>query len=252
MLKAIIVDDEQHCINRLEGLLQEEGHDIEVMARCKTIDEAKRKITDLSPDIIFLDVELGNNTGFDLLSQLDDFDFEVIFTTSFDNYALKAFKFSALDYLLKPIDKNDLVNALQKLREQKNLKETSKKIDILFHNFKEGSESSKRIAIPTVDGFAMLDTNDIIRLQSDVNYTHIHSITNKRITASKTLKYFEGILENHTFFRVHKSHLINLSFVEHYIKGKGGHIVLTDGSKIEVAIRRKEELIKKLNPGLQS
>ena len=90
--------------------MQEEGHDIEVMARCKTIDEAKRKITDLSPDIIFLDVELGNNTGFDLLSQLDDFDFEVIFTTSFDNYALKAFKFSALDYLLKPIDKNDLVN----------------------------------------------------------------------------------------------------------------------------------------------
>lgn len=252
MLKAIIVDDEQHCINRLDGLLQDEGHDIEVMARCKTIDEAQRKITDLSPDIIFLDVELGNNTGFDLLSQLDTFDFEVIFTTSFDNYALKAFKFSALDYLLKPIDKNDLANALQKLREQRNLKETSKKIDILFHNFKEGNESSKRIAIPTLDGFVMIDTNDIIRFQSDVNYTHIHTLSNKKITASKTLKYFEGILESNAFFRVHKSHLVNLSLVEHYIKGKGGHIILTDGSKIEVAVRRKEELMKKLNPGLES
>ncbi|MEC8831872.1 MAG: response regulator, partial [Bacteroidota bacterium] len=111
MLKAIIVDDEQHCINRLDGLLQDEGYDIEVMARCKTIDEAQRKITDSSPDIVFLDVQLGNNTGFDLLSQLDTFDFEVIFTTSFDNYALKAFKFSALDYLLKPIDKIDLASA---------------------------------------------------------------------------------------------------------------------------------------------
>ncbi|MCR9228286.1 MAG: response regulator [Flavobacteriaceae bacterium] len=249
MLKAIIVDDEQHCINRLDGLLQDQGHDIEVMARCKTINEAKGEITCSFPDIVFLDVQLGKNTGFDLLSQLDTFDFEVIFTTSFDNYALQAFKFSALDYLLKPIDKNDLANALQKLRNHKNLKETSKKIDILFHNFKEGNELSKRIAIPTLDGFAMLDTNDIIRLQSDVNYTHIHTLSNKRITASKTLKYFEGVLEGNAFFRVHKSHLVNLSFVEHYVKGKGGYIVLTDGSKIEVAVRRKEELIKKLLPG---
>ena len=135
MLKAIIVDDEQHCINRLDLLLQDEAPDIEVMARCKTIDEAKREITDSWPDLVFLDVQLGNNTGFELLSQLDSFDFEVIFTTSFDNYALKAFKFSAMDYLLKPIDKNDLASALQKLRQHKNLKETSKKIDILLHNF---------------------------------------------------------------------------------------------------------------------
>ncbi len=248
MLKAIIVDDEQHCINRLDGLLQDEGHDIEVMARCKTIDEAKREITDSSPDIVFLDVQLGKNTGFELLSQLNSFDFEVIFTTSFDDYALKAFRFSALDYLLKPIDKNDLASALQKLRQHKSLKETSKKIDILFHNFKEGNKSSKRIAIPTMDGFALVDTNDIIRFQSDINYTHIHTLSNKKITASRTLKYFENVLENSTFFRVHKSHLVNLSFVENYIRGKGGHIILTDGSKIEVAVRRKEELLKKITP----
>ena len=125
---------------------------------------------------------------------------------------------------------------------------TTKKIDVLFHNFKEGAGHSKRIAIPTVDGFVMVDTNDMVRLQSDANYTHIHTISNKKITASKTLKYFEGILDGSNFFRVHKSHLINLSFVEHYLKGKGGYITLTDGAKIEVAVRRKDELLKRLVP----
>lgn len=160
----------------------------------------------------------------------------------------KAFKFSALDYLLKPIDSIELGNALQKLRAQKSLKETSKKIDILFHNFKEGNESSKRITIPTVGGFTMVDTKDMVRLQSDTNYTHIHTVSGKKITASKTIKYFEGLLEDSSSFRVHKSHLVNLSFVEHYIKGKGGYIALTDGSRVEVAVRRKEELFKKLMP----
>ena len=123
MLKAIIVDDEQHCINRLDGLLQEYGNDVNVLARCLSIKEAKSEIERESPDILFLDVQLGNNTGFDLLSQLSQIDFEVIFTTSYDNYALKAFKFSALDYLLKPIDKTDFIQSLQKLRQQNNLKE---------------------------------------------------------------------------------------------------------------------------------
>ncbi|RIV73135.1 LytR/AlgR family response regulator transcription factor [Flagellimonas aequoris] len=248
MLKAIIVDDEQHCISRLTGLLQEVGPDIKILASCNTISEAKMHIEKYNPDVLFLDVQLGSTTGFDLLSQLNHLDFELIFTTSFDTYALKAIKFSALDYLLKPIAKEDLHEALQKVRENRDLKETTKKIDVLFHNFKEGSGHSKRIAIPTVDGFVMVDTNDMVRLQSDANYTHIHTLSNKKITASKTLKYFEGILDGSNFFRVHKSHLINLSFVEHYLKGKGGYITLTDGAKIEVAVRRRDELIKKLIP----
>lgn len=248
MLKAIIVDDEQHCITRLTGLLKEIGPNIEILASCKTITEGKTQIEKYKPDILFLDVRLGNTTGFDLLSQLVHLDFELIFTTSFDAYALKAIKFSALDYLLKPIAKEDLYEALQKVRKNRGLKETAKKIDVLFHNFKEGSGHSKRIAIPTVDGFVMVDTNDMVRLQSDANYTHIHTLTNKKITASKTLKYFEGILDGSNFFRVHKSHLINLSFVEYYLKGKGGYITLTDGAKIEVAVRRKDELLKRLMP----
>ena len=241
MLKAIIVDDEQHCIDRLERLLRSSAHDIQMIAYCKTIDEAKKEIAKIAPDILFLDVQLGNATGFDLLSQLDNIDFEVIFTTSYDKYALKAFKFSALDYLLKPIDNTVLDHALQKLRQQKNLKETSQKIDILFHNFKESNATSKRIAIPTVEGFTMLDTKEIIRFQSDANYTQ-----NKKLTASKTIKYFEEILDDNMFFRVHKSHLVNLDYIETYTKGKGGHITLSDKTKIEVAVRRKDELLQKL------
>ena len=246
MLKALIVDDEQHCIDRLETLLRSSTYNIKIIAYCKTIDEAIKEIASRTPDILFLDVQLGNGTGFDLLSQLDHIDFEVIFTTSYDKYALKAFKFSALDYLLKPIDNTDLDNALQKLRQQKSLKETSQKIDILFHNFKESNPSSKRIAIPTVAGFTMLDTKQIIRFQSDANYTHIHTLSNKKITASKTIKYFEDILDDNTFFRVHKSHLVNLDYIEAYTKGKGGHITLSDKTRIEVAVRRKDELIQKL------
>tara|TARA_R110000868_G_scaffold251442_2_gene508238 strand:+ start:79 stop:825 length:747 start_codon:yes stop_codon:yes gene_type:complete len=246
MLKALIVDDEQHCIDRLERLLESSTHDIRIIAYCKTIDEAKKEIAKIAPDILFLDVQLGNETGFDLLSHLDSIDFEVIFTTSYDKYALKAIKFSALDYLLKPIDNTDLDNALQKLLQRKSLKETSQKIDILFHNFKENNMSSKRIAIPTVEGFTMMDTKEIIRFQSDANYTHIHTLSNKKITASKTIKYFEDILDENMFFRVHKSHLINLDYIETYTKGKGGHITLSDKTKIEVAVRRKDELLQKL------
>jgi len=246
MLKAIIVDDEQHCINRLDGLLQEYGNDVNVLARCLSIKEAKSEIERESPDILFLDVQLGNNTGFDLLSQLSQIDFEVIFTTSYDNYALKAFKFSALDYLLKPIDKTDFIQSLQKLRQQNNLKETSKKIDVLFHNFKDTNDSSKRIAIPTIEGFTMVDTGNIVRLQSDANYTHIYTATQKKITASKTIKFFEELLEGQNFFRVHKSHLVHLKFIESYNKGKGGYLTLSDGNKIEVAVRRKEALLKRL------
>jgi len=240
------VDDEQHCINRLQKQLGAEAPDIEIIACCKTVENARKIIAENSPDILFLDVQLGNRTGFDLLASIKKIDFEIIFTTSYDSYALKAFKFSALDYLLKPVDKDDLKRSLQKLRQQRDLKETSKKIDILFHNFREGNETSKRIAIPTVDGYTMVDAKDIIRLQSDVNYTHIHTVAGKKITASKTIKFFETLLEGADFFRVHKSHLVNLKFVESYSKGKGGHITLADGSQIEVAIRRKEELLKRL------
>lgn len=246
MLKAIIIDDEQHCIDRLDMLLKEHSEIVKVIKSCSTIAEGKEEIENLKPDVVFLDIQLNNDTGFDLLSQLNQIDFEVIFTTAYDNYAIKAFKFSALDYLLKPIDEDDLKRAIKKLLEKEGLKNTSQKIETLFYNFKSETGQSKRLAIPTLNGLVMVDTDKILRLQSDINYTHIFISPSKKITATKTLKYFEELLDTAGFYRLHKSHLVNLSFIESYHKGNGGYVVLLDGSKLEVAVRRKELLLKKL------
>ena len=246
-LSAIIVDDEQHCIDRLRLLVEAHTETLQVIGSCNTIAEAKSAIGREKPDIVFLDVQLNDGTGFDLLAQMENVDFEVIFTTAFDNYAIQAFKFSALDYLLKPLEQEDLDNAMERLISQKGLKNASRKIETLLYNFKKNIHQEKRLAIPTLEGLHMIEVNKITHLQSDANYTHIHILPNKRITAPKTLKYFEGILGDGPFFRVHKSHLINLSFVTSYLKGKGGYVVLSDGSKLEVAVRRKDELLKRLN-----
>ncbi|UJH68559.1 LytR/AlgR family response regulator transcription factor [Allomuricauda sp. SCSIO 65647] len=246
-LSAIIVDDEQHCTDRLLLLLEEHSETIEVAATCSDIEEAKAHIENEKPDIVFLDVQLHEQTGFDLLAQIEAVDFEVIFTTAFDSYAIKAFKFSALDYLLKPLDREDLNAAIDRLKTQKGLKNASRKIETLLYNFNKNIHQEKHLAVPTLEGLDMIAVKNITHLQSDANYTHIHILPSKKITAPKNLKYFEDILDENLFFRIHKSHLVNLSFINSYLKGKGGYVVLTDGTKLEVAVRRKEELLKRLN-----
>lgn len=246
-LSAIIVDDEQHCIDRLLLLLEAHSNIIKVEGSCSSVEEAENLIKSKNPDIVFLDVQLNARTGFDLLNQIDEVDFEVIFTTAFDNYAIKAFKFSALDYLLKPLNPEDLKTALERLVAYKGLKNTSRKIETLLFNFNKEIQREKRLAVPTLEGLEMINLKDITYLQSDANYTHIHIVPNKKITAPKTLKHFEDILDEHLFFRIHKSHVVNLSFIKSYLKGKGGYVILSDSTKLEVAVRRKEELLKKLN-----
>ena len=246
-LLAIIVDDEQHCIDRLLKLLEAYSDSLLVVGTRGSVEEAKELIESENPDIVFLDVQLNDQTGFDLLIQIEQVDFEVIFTTAFDNYAIKAFKFSALDYLLKPLDPKDLKASMERLIAQKGLKNASRKVETLIYNFNRNIHQERRLAIPTLEGLTMIELKNIVYLKSDANYTHIHILPNKKITAPKTLKYFEDILDEHRFFRVHKSHLVNLSFINSYLKGKGGYVVLSDGTKLEVAVRRKEELLKKLN-----
>lgn len=246
MLKAIVVDDEQHCVDRLIKLLSYYKEEIKLVAHCYSLEEAKNKIESVSPDIVFLDVHLNEETGFDLLAQLKDINFEVIFTTAFDTYAVEAFRFSALDYLLKPVDEEEFKKTIQKIKEKENLKDTSKKLEVLFHNFENKVGRLKKVAIPTLEGLILLVVDDIQRLQSDGNYTDIFLASGKKITATKTLKFFEKILETNNFFRIHKSHFINMSYLEKYVKGKGGYVVMRDGFNIEVAVRRKEELLKRI------
>jgi two-component system LytT family response regulator len=245
MLKAIIIDDEQHCTDRLNTLLSKYSS-ICLVGTCTTVKEATTAIESLRPDVIFLDVHLHEETAFDLLKQLSTIDFEIIFTTAFDSYAVDAFKFSALDYLLKPIDNEDFNNAIEKLQKKTTLKEVSKKVEVLIHNLEDKTEDLKKIAISTPDGLTFVEVASIIRCQSDSNYTHIFLKGNKKITTAKTLKHFETLLEPFRFFRIHNSYLINLSFVEKYMKGKGGYVIMSDRTHLEVATRRKDAFLKKL------
>ena len=246
MLKAIIVDDEQHCTDRLRTLLQKSNGIIDLIGDFSTMEEAVVAIENLNPDVVFLDVHLHDKTGFDLLKQLEKVDFEVVFTTAYDSYAVEAFKFSAIDYLLKPVAMDDLQLAVEKLKKNASMKDVSRKIETLFHNLEDKTERRKKIAVPTLEGLTFINIEDIIRCRSDANYTHIYLIANKKLTVAKTLKYFENLLEPYDFFRTHQSHLINLAFIDKYAKGKGGYILMSDGAHVEVAVRRKEEFLKKL------
>jgi two-component system LytT family response regulator len=247
MLKTIIIDDEQHCVDRISKLLCKYNNTLEVVKICTNLDNAKTAINSIKPDVIFLDVHLHKETGFDLLKQLSNIDFEIVFTTAYDSYAVDAFKFSALDYLLKPIDEGDLYLTIEKLKKKTSLKDISKKVEVLFHNLEDKTTQFKKIAIPTLEGLSFIKVSDIIRCQSDINYTHIFLEGNKKITVAKTLKHFEDLLEQYHFFRTHQSHLINLSHIDKYVKGKGGYVLMSDGTHIEVAVRRKDDFMNKLS-----
>ncbi len=248
MINAIIIDDEQHCADRLSTLLTTHcSQSIYLAGSFQTLETGIRGIRKLQPDVIFLDVMLGEQTGFDLLEQLGDVSCAVIFTTSYDKYAVQAFRFSAIDYLLKPVDPDDLNEAVEKLQEKISKEELSEKFDVLFHNLKAMQGASRKISIPTSNGLTFLQISDIIRCQSDVNYTVIYLKNKRKITVARTLKEFEELLTDYNFYRVHNSHLINLAYIKSYHKGKGGSVQMTDQSEIEVATRRKEDFLKKMS-----
>ncbi|MEP7170074.1 MAG: LytTR family DNA-binding domain-containing protein [Bacteroidota bacterium] len=247
MIRALIIDDEQHCINRLSGLLEEHCKEtVHVMDSYQSVEEGIKGIKKLQPDLIFLDVQIHDKTGFDLLKQLNEINFEIIFTTAFEKYAVQAIKFSAIDYLLKPVDADDLKQGVEKLTKKFSKTDTSAQLQVLFNNMQS---TSKRICVPVINGLVFLQVSDIIRCQSDVNYTTIFLKDKQKLMVAKTLKEFEEMLTDYNFFRVHNSHLINLSYIKNYVKGKGGYVVLTDGSEIEVSSRRKEAFMKKLAEG---
>jgi|UniRef100_UPI004049D580 two-component system LytT family response regulator len=246
MIKAIIVDDEQHCIDWLKDLLKEQPN-FELLGCYKSVDEAIKPIQILKPDVLFLDVQIHNKTGFDLLKEIGNVDFEVIFTTAHETYAVQAFKFSAVDYLLKPIEYDDLQQALTNVADKLKTKDFSDKMAVLLSNIQK-NDTQKRITIPTQDGFVFQEVSDIIRCQSEGNYTHIFIKGSKRpLLVSKTLKTFESMLFQSGFFRVHNSHLINLAYISKYTKGKGGYITMIDQSIIEVSTRRKEEFLNMIS-----
>jgi len=246
MLKSIIVDDEPYCCETIATLL-EDNPEVEIVSICHNAVDALSVIKKYSPDLVFLDVEMPKMNGFEMIEQLSTVNFEIIFTTSYDQYALKAIRFSAIDYLLKPVDSEELQKAIQKVihRSQKPIAE---QLEILMQKIHQPSTPINKIAMPTMEGLQMIPVDSIISCESDSNYTILLLKNNKKIIVSRTLKEIEELLEEHSFARVHRCYLANLNEVEKYVKGEGGYLVMSDGTTIDVARNKKETLLKKLLP----
>lgn len=245
MIRAIIIDDEQHCINWLKELVKTSTTCIDVVASYTSVDTALKELQHLDIDVVFLDILFEEKTGFDFLKDLANNQMEVIFTTAHAQFAITALKLSAIDYLLKPIDKEDFAAAVKKLQDRMSKKEIAQKLEVLFNNLQK-QDVHKKISLPTADGYTFVEVQNIIHCQADINYTHLFLQGNQKLTVSKSLKYFEELLSNCNFFRIHNSHLINLSYVRKYTKGKGGYVTMADNSQLEVSTRRKESFLKYL------
>lgn len=248
MIKAIIIDDEQHCIDRLKNLIANYlSNEVSIIESYTNIDDAYKGIVALQPDLVFLDVQINRETGFDLLRKIPTISFDVIFTTAFEQYAIKAFKFSAADYLLKPIDVDDLKDSIKRIKEDERKAPKDESLNLLIANIKNIQHHTKKITVPTLNGLEFLTIQDILHCKSDVNYTTIFMKDKTKLMVAKTLKEFEGILSSYNFFRVHNSHLVNLNHIKSYHKGKGGYLILEDHTEIEVSTRRKDDFLQKLS-----
>lgn len=247
MIEAVVIDDEQHCTDRLTYLTENYcAGEVSITGSAANIDEGFELINRVKPQLVFLDIQVGAQTGFDLLKKYISIPFDVVFTTAYEQYAIRAFKFSAIDYLLKPIDPDELQATIQKLKEKITKQSDFAKFELLFNNLQQGGRPDPKLTVPTINGLEFIRINDIVRCLSDVNYTTIFMKDKSKLMVAKTLKEFEGILSTYDFFRVHNSHLVNLNYLKSYNKGKGGSIKMEDGTEIEVSTRRKDAFLKRM------
>lgn len=243
MIKAIVIDDEQDSRNTVINILNNFCDNIQVIAQAENVKDGIAKIEKEKADVVFLDIQMPDGTGFDLLEKLSEINFQVIFVTAYDQYALKAIKYSALDYILKPVNPQHLMDAVEKLKiPAPDFGLISKQISTLLRN-KNGFE---RITLPTFEGLRFIILKDIIRCEADNNYTNFYLSSGEKVLVTKTLKEYDESLSGEDFIRVHQSHLVNSKYIDRYIKGDGGTIIMTDGSQVEVSRRRKEEFLKRM------
>ncbi len=244
LLRTVIIDDEPDCIQSLRRDLAECCPDVEVMAGCQGAKEGIKAINQYKPDVVFLDIDMPVINGFELLELLPEIDFEVVFTTAYDNFALKAFKISAVDYLLKPIDPENLVKAVQKVKRIRPNAPTKGQIDLLIEQLKhQGENTSQRIALPTAEGLTFIGLDEILYCESDGSYSILYFTNGSKLLISKSLRYLEDILCDFQFFRIHKSYIANLDYVSKYSRGSGGLLTMKNGATLQVSRTKKEELL---------
>lgn len=240
-MRVAIVDDEKHCSATLRFEIERNLPEMEVVAEFNDPMVALKEIPKLNLQLLFLDIEMPRLNGFELLQALPETPFGLVFTTAYDEFALKAFQFSAIDYLLKPISGEDLLRALKRFKEQGLHKITDAQLEMLFHRL-DGKQLSK-IALPSSEGLDFVEPSEIIRCESQSNYTMVYFKNKRKCLVSRTLKEIEELLMGHGFFRVHHSHLVNLNGVQRYVKGSGGYLVMDDEVEVPVSRSRKEGLL---------
>lgn len=247
MIRAVIIDDELNARENISFLLSEHCNGVEVAGMAENVTDAVQLIKTEKPDLIFLDIEIGEGSGFDVLDKISGLNIEVIFTTAFNQYAIKAFKFSAIDYLLKPIDILDLKQAVERAEIRIKQNQISRSLDNLMSNLSDNNRKLKKIGLPVQGGVQYFPLDEIIRLQSQSNYTTFYLNQNRELLISKTLKEYDELLSDQGFVRVHQSHLINIDHISQYQKSDGGYVILSDGSNVPLSKNYKENFLAAIN-----
>jgi two-component system LytT family response regulator len=247
MIKTIIVEDEQKSMDMLAGIIQKHCPELSLVGMARSVKEGVELIETLAPELVFLDISMPDGSGFDLLEKVSGLKFEIIFATASDQHAIKAIKYSACDYLLKPIDIEELINAAQKVVKRKNAVPNMENLQFLIQHLKRADESFQKITLPTGNAYEIVNIKDIIRCEADGSYTTFYLSDKRKLMISAGLKHYEELLPETDFIRVHHHHLINMNQVVRFLKEDGGYAIMSDGSKIEISRRKKEAFMERLN-----
>lgn len=248
-ITTFIIDDEFQSRNFLHRMLQEYFPEMEIVGEASSVKEGLQGIKQYKPDIVFLDIQMQDGTGFDLLGRLPEIDFAIVFVTAYDQYAIKAFRFNAIDYLLKPIVSEELIEAVNKVKQRivSSKTDSKKLVDQLYQDIQNPKKVHDKIAISTLEGFIIVPINEIIYCQANSNYTRFYLNDKRSILSSYTLKQYDEMLTAQSFFRAHRSYLINMAHVKMYKKGEGGEVVMSNGDEIELSRTHKAEFLHLLN-----
>ncbi|HEX4851054.1 MAG TPA: LytTR family DNA-binding domain-containing protein [Puia sp.] len=241
MIRTIIVDDEPRGLNTLNKLLQEYCPELKIVAACADAESAKEKVLQMDPQLAFLDISLPEKTSFDLLSELGEVNFEIIFVTAHNQYAIQAFQFSAIDYLMKPIDEDLLINAVKRAERRIAANTVNHDVSTFLHNVQKTQVPQEmKLCIPSLKGFQVVEIKDILFCEASGSYTNFYFDNKNFVCTAKAIHEYESLLQDAGFVRIHKSYLVNLRHIKEYLRGEGGSVILSNGKELEVSRRKKE------------
>ncbi len=247
MIRVVIIEDEAESRELLQALVTKNCEGVTVVDTAGNVEAGVEAIKKHAPDLIFLDISMPDGTGFDLLGKVTNYKFDVIFTTATDRYALKAIKYSALDYMLKPIDVEELKVAVEKVKEKKSTVSGVENLAFLLQNLKQKNDNFSKITLPTGNAYEIVNVPDIIRCEAEGSYTNFYLVGNKKIMVSASLKHYEDLLPENDFIRVHHHHLINMNHVTRFLKVDGGYAIMSDGTQVEISRRKKDAFVERLS-----